>query len=70
MRVDRRSIYRMRAAFGLGFIILGLVTVWRIATAPAPPNSKLIGGLLALVLIGLGTARVVQYVRLRNRGEA
>ena len=70
MRVDRRAIYRMRAAFGLGFILLGLVTVWRVATTPAAQTSRVIGWLLAIALIGLGAARVVQFVRMRNRGEA
>jgi len=68
MRADQTTIYRLRAAFGLGFIGLGIVTLWRVATLPAATNGKLIGGLLAVALIGLGTARLVQFVRMRKRG--
>ncbi|HEY4440831.1 MAG TPA: hypothetical protein VGN14_10260 [Candidatus Elarobacter sp.] len=70
MRVDRRAIYRMRALFGVGFIILGLLTVWRATTTDAGGNSRIIGYVLAVALIGLGAGRIVQFVRLRNRGEA
>jgi hypothetical protein len=70
MRVDPRSIYRLRAAFGLGFVGLGIVTLWRVATVPAGTNGKLIGGVLAVALIALGTARVLQFVRQRKRGAA
>ncbi|MDB5043404.1 MAG: hypothetical protein JWN27_4130 [Candidatus Eremiobacteraeota bacterium] len=69
MRVDRSAIYRFRAMFGLGFIALGVVTLWRVATAPAPTNSKIIGVVLALGLIGLGVVRLVQYARIRAAGK-
>ncbi len=69
MRVDRSAIYRFRAMFGLGFIALGVVTLWRVAAAPAPTNSKIIGVILALGLIGLGVARIVQYARIRAAGK-
>lgn len=63
MRVNRTTVLRYRAFFGVGFIALGGVTLWRVAVAAAPPNSKLIGGLLAVAMIGLGVARVMQYAR-------
>ena len=69
MRVDRSAVYRMRALFGGGFIVLGALTLWRIATSPAPNSSKVIGLVLAIALIGLGGARVVQYVRMRRAGR-
>jgi hypothetical protein len=70
MRIDRSSVYRLRAAFGLGFVVLGLVTLWRVATAPGPSNSKIIGGALALALMGLGIGRLVQYQRMRASGKS
>ena len=68
MRVDRDAIYRFRAFFGLGFVVLGVVTLWRVAVAPAPANNKILGTLLAVAMIGLGTARLVQYARYRRGG--
>ena len=66
MRVNQTTVLRYRAAFGLGFIVLGVVTLWRVATAAAPPQSKLIGAALAIVLIALGVVRVRQYARARR----
>jgi hypothetical protein len=67
VRPVRPIVYGYRATFGLGFIVLGAVTLWRIATVPVPPGNKLIGLALALAMIGLGIARVTQYVRYRRR---
>lgn len=67
MRVNQTIVLRYRAFFGVGFIGLGAVTLWRVAVASAPPNSKLLGGLLAVAMIGLGVARVMQYVRRGGR---
>jgi len=66
MRVDRAVVYRYRAIFGCGFVALGAVTLWRVAAAPAPPNTKFLGAVFALALIGLGAARIAQYVRGRR----
>jgi len=49
-------------------MVLGAVTLWRVAVAPAPPNNKILGVLLAVVMIGLGAARLVQYARYRQSG--
>lgn len=70
MRADRTLVYRSRAAFGLGFVVLGGVTLVRVATAAAPPGSKVLGALLALAMIGLGIARLVQYQRYRRETGA
>ena len=69
MRVDPSTIARMRAFFGAGFIALGAVTLFQVARSPAPNNSKIIGIVLALGLIVLGVARIVQYVRVRGAGR-
>jgi 1,4-dihydroxy-2-naphthoate octaprenyltransferase len=66
MRVDRAVVYRYRAIFGAGFLVLGAVTFWRVAAARAPLNTKVLGALFALVLMGLGAARIAQYVRGRR----
>ncbi len=64
MRMNR-TLAAYRAFFGGGFVVLGAVTLWRIAVVPVPVNSKILGVLLAFAMIGLGVARIVQYVRLR-----
>ena len=63
---NQPPIYGYRAMFGLGFLVLGLVTLWRIATVAVPPGNKVIGLLLAFAMIGLGVFRIVQYVRYRR----
>lgn len=68
MRVNQRLLLRYRAAFGVGFMVLGAVTLWRVAAATAPATNKIIGALLAVAMIGLGLARIMQYVR--GRGGA
>ncbi len=68
MRADARLVYRYRAAFGIGFVALGAVTLYRVAIVAAPAGNKALGVLLALVMIGLGAARIAQYVRWR-RGD-
>jgi cadmium resistance protein CadD (predicted permease) len=60
--------YTSRAAFGLGFIVLGAIALYRVLTTAAPVNSKLIGGALGVVMIGLGIFRIVQYLRWRRAG--
>jgi hypothetical protein len=60
-------LYGYRATFGLGFVVLGAVTLWRVATVPVPPGNKVVGVVLALAMIALGAARIVQYVRYRRR---
>jgi hypothetical protein len=66
MRSDPRIVYRYRAAFGLGFVVLGGVTLYRVAVVNAPPNNKILGVLLALVMVGLGVVRLAQYARYRQ----
>jgi uncharacterized membrane protein HdeD (DUF308 family) len=66
MRIDRPTVLRYRALFGLGFIILGLVMVTRVVVTPAPANSKVLGALLGLAILALGVARVVQYAKARR----
>jgi hypothetical protein len=66
MRIDRKTVLRYRALFGVGFVILGLVVLARVALTPAPANAKILGGLLALAMIGLGVARVMQYAKMRR----
>lgn len=65
---DRAAVYRYRAVFGGGFILLGAVTLWRVAIVPVPPGNKILGLLLACAMIGLGAARIVQYRRYRGGG--
>jgi hypothetical protein len=66
MRRNPDVVYAYRAAFGVGFVLLGAVTLWRIAIVPVPAANKMLGVLLAAAMIALGTARIVQYVRYRN----
>ncbi len=63
---DRRGVYLYRAVFGAGFVVLGAATLWRVAIAPAPATSKILGIVFGLALIGLGAARIVQYLRSRS----
>ena len=67
MRSPRPMVYGYRATFGLGFIVLGALTLWRVATVAVPAGNKVIGVVLALAMIGLGAVRIVQYVRYRRR---
>jgi hypothetical protein len=60
-------LYGYRATFGLGFIVLGALTLWRVATVPVPPGNKVVGVVLAVAMIALGAVRIVQYVRVRRR---
>jgi len=69
MRMNR-TISAYRAFFGGGFVVLGAVTLWRVAAVPAPPTSKVLGVVLACAMIGLGVARIAQYVRLRREPPA
>ena len=66
MRSRQPAVYGYRATFGLGFVVLGVVTLWRIATVPVPPGNKIVGLALALAMIALGAARIIQYVRYRR----
>jgi len=66
MRSDRRTVYRYRAVFGFGFLVLGAVTLYRVAVVDAPFGNKILGGLLALAMLALGVARLAQYVRFRR----
>ena len=61
------TLYGYRATFGLGFIVLGVLTLWRVATVPVPPGNKVVGVVLAVAMIALGAVRIVQYVRARRR---
>lgn len=65
-RIDQSTVLGYRALFGIGFVALGALTLWRILITPAPGANKSLGVLLAVVLIGLGITRIVQYVRGRN----
>ncbi len=58
MRVDRETVLRYRALFGLGFIVLGALMIVRVAVAAAPPSSKILGLLLGVAVLALGIVRV------------
>ena len=66
MRRNPDAVYAYRAVFGLGFVLLGAVTLVRIAAVAAPAPNKVLGVLLALAMIALGGARIAQFVRYRN----
>jgi hypothetical protein len=55
-----------RAIFGLGFVVLGVVTAVRIGMVHAPASNKVLGVMLAIVMIALGGVRVGQYLRARR----
>ncbi len=65
-RIDQSTVLGYRAMFGVGFLALGGVTLWRILITPAPGANKTLGLLLAVAMIGLGITRIAQYVRARN----
>jgi hypothetical protein len=65
-RIDQSTVLGYRALFGVGFIALGALTLWRILVTPAPGANKSLGVLLAVALVGLGITRIVQYLRGRN----
>ena len=67
-RVDRGVVLGYRAVFGVGFVVLGGATLWRVLATPAPAANKALGALLALAMVGLGAARIAQYVRARRAG--
>ncbi len=67
MRPTSRMIFAYRALFGAGFVVLGLVTLWRVALVRVPMTNKMLGMVLALAMIALGVARIVQYLRARER---
>ena len=66
MRVDRATVARFRAIFGLGYVLFGALALWRVFTAPAPPNAKLLGLLFALALIALGVVRLAAFAKARR----
>lgn len=55
-----------RALFGLGFVVLGIVTAVRIGMVDAPASNKVLGVMFAIVLVALGGVRVWQYLRIRR----
>ena len=65
-RIDQSTVLGYRALFGVGFVALGGVTLWRILVTPAPGANKTLGVLLAVVMIGLGITRIAQYARGRR----
>jgi hypothetical protein len=66
MRVDRATVARFRAIFGLGYILFGGLALWRVLAAPAPANAKLLGALFGLALIALGVARLAAFAKARR----
>ena len=66
MRIDQRSVYLLRALFGVGFIVFGLVMAASVAVVNAPSGKKTVGFLFAVVMIALGGVRIGQYVRARR----
>ena len=61
-----RGIALYRALFGLGFVVLGVVTAVRIGMVQAPASNKVLGVMLAIVMIALGGVRIGQYLRARR----
>ncbi|HEV3087010.1 MAG TPA: hypothetical protein VGX96_07255 [Candidatus Elarobacter sp.] len=66
MRADGRVVNQYRAFLGLGFVVLGAVTLYRVAVVAAPQSNKILGVLLALAMIGLGATRLWQYARYKR----
>jgi hypothetical protein len=65
-RVRYDVLYASRALFGLGFVVLGIISLVRVLLVHAPPNTKVLGCALGVVMIGLGVFRIGQYLRLRR----
>jgi hypothetical protein len=66
MRTNQTAVLRFRAVFGLGFLLLGLVMLWRVLLTAAPAQNKLVGLAFGLVMIALGVVRVRDYARARR----
>jgi hypothetical protein len=64
MRANR-GIPLYRAIFGLGFVVLGAFTAYGVLTSRAQGN-KVLGVMLAIVMIALGGVRIGQYLRARR----
>jgi hypothetical protein len=62
-RTFSAAAYATRAMFGVGFLVLGGIALYRVVIAPAPPGNKIIGSALGLAMIALGIFRITQYLR-------
>ena len=58
--------FRYRMISGLIFSVLGVIIAVELVVRPGAPQSKIAGFAFALVAIGLGITRVVQYVQARS----
>ena len=58
---------RYRAIFGLGYLLLGALALWRLAAAPGVPQAKILGALVCAAMIALGAWRIGEYLRARGR---
>jgi uncharacterized membrane protein HdeD (DUF308 family) len=65
-RARYQVVYVSRALFGVGFIVLGALALARVLATSAPSSSKAVGAALGVAMIGLGIARIVQYLRWRR----
>lgn len=63
-RGDTRVKYR--AAFGVGFVVLGAITFYRMVAAPAPLSTKLLGLALGAAMLALGIARIAAFLAWRR----
>jgi hypothetical protein len=61
--------YHTRGLFGVGFLVLGTIALYRVLTAPAAPGNKIIGAALGTAMVGLGVYRIVQYLRWKRESE-
>ncbi len=57
--------FRYRMISGVIFSLLGLVIAGELVMRPGPPQSKIAGFAFALVAIGLGIVRIIQYRQAR-----
>jgi uncharacterized membrane protein len=67
----RRTLgwFRYRMISGIIFSILGLIIASELVRRPGAVQSKIAGFAFALVAIGLGIVRVMQYLQARTKPQ-
>lgn len=67
MKVDKLTVLRFRAIFGLAYVLFGGLALWRVLAAHAAPNAKILGSLFGVALVALGIVRILAFVRAREQ---
>jgi len=60
------AIVRLRAIFGIAFIVMGIVIGYQVVSLARTPDKAIIGLIFALALMGLGALRIRNYFLARG----